>query len=110
MKHLSGNTTYTSQSGKGNQQQRTNNFLISRVVTGVRLIKLGRVFHLQISEGSLGERGSVTPGDWVPVPKFDPADPGVREGMDYHTLTYEQRGIDLDELDSPMGHILTGVR
>ncbi|XP_073957027.1 chemokine-like protein orion isoform X2 [Choristoneura fumiferana] len=81
-----------------------------KVVTGVRLIKSGRVFHLQISEGLLGERGSVTPGEWVPVAKFDPSDPGVREGLDYHTLTYEQRAIDLDELDSPLGHILTGVR
>ncbi|XP_073957028.1 chemokine-like protein orion isoform X3 [Choristoneura fumiferana] len=82
----------------------------NKVVTGVRLIKSGRVFHLQISEGLLGERGSVTPGEWVPVAKFDPSDPGVREGLDYHTLTYEQRAIDLDELDSPLGHILTGVR
>lgn len=82
----------------------------SRVVTGLRLVKLGRVFHLQISEGTLGERGSVTPGDWVPLQKFDPSEPGMRDGVDYHKLTFERRAIDLDELDSPAGHILTGVR
>ncbi|XP_061715652.1 uncharacterized protein LOC133523945 isoform X2 [Cydia pomonella] len=81
----------------------------NKVVTGLRIVKIGRVFHLQISEGVLGERGAVTPSGWVPVVKFDPADVGVAE-TDYHTLTYEQRAIDLDELDSPKGHVLTGVR
>ncbi|XP_063536054.1 uncharacterized protein LOC134745886 isoform X2 [Cydia strobilella] len=81
----------------------------NKVVTGLRIAKVGRVFHLQISEGVLGERGAVTPSGWVPVVKFDPADVGVAE-TDYHTLTYEQRAIDLDELDSPKGHVLTGVR
>ncbi|VVC93972.1 unnamed protein product [Leptidea sinapis] len=82
----------------------------NKVVTGIRLVKYGRVFHLQISEGTLGERGAVTPGGWVPVQKFDVNDAGVREGQDYHTLSYERRALDLDELDSPRGQILTGVR
>nr|XP_026492111.1 uncharacterized protein LOC113397811 isoform X3 [Vanessa tameamea] len=82
----------------------------NKVVTGLRLVKHGRVFHLQISEGFLGERGSITPGSWVPLQKFDISEPGIREGEDYHKLTYERRAIDLDELDSPTGHILTGVR
>ncbi|CAK1579900.1 unnamed protein product [Parnassius mnemosyne] len=82
----------------------------NKVVTGVRLVKHGRVFHLQISEGTLGERGTITPSSWVPIQKFDPNEPGVREGVDYHTLTYEKRAIDLDDLDSPIGHVLTGVR
>ncbi|KAI5639122.1 hypothetical protein NE865_08322 [Phthorimaea operculella] len=82
----------------------------NKVVTGLRLVKHGRVFHLQISEGTLGERGAITPGNWVPVSKFDPADAGVQNGVDYHTLTYEKRAIDLDELDSPTGSVLTGVR
>ncbi|XP_013143943.1 PREDICTED: uncharacterized protein LOC106107598 isoform X4 [Papilio polytes] len=80
------------------------------VVTGIRLVKHGRMFHLQISEGTLGERGAVKAGSWVPIQKFDPNDQNVREGTDYHTLTYERRAIDLDELDSPVGHVLTGVR
>lgn len=73
-------------------------------------MKIGRVFHLQVSEGILKERGHVTPGSWVPVHKFDPTDVGVYKDIDYHTLTYERRAIDLDELDSPSGSILTGVR
>ncbi|XP_034832290.1 uncharacterized protein orion isoform X3 [Maniola hyperantus] len=82
----------------------------NKVVTGLRLVKHGRVFHLQISEGTLGERGSVTPGSWVPLQKFDITDAGLRDGVDYHTMSFEERAIDLDELDSPTGYILTGVR
>ncbi|XP_045498674.1 uncharacterized protein LOC123696512 isoform X2 [Colias croceus] len=82
----------------------------NKVVTGIRLVKYGRVFHLQISEGVLGGRGAVSAAGWVPVQKFDVSDAGVRDGVDYHTLTYEKRAVDLDELDSPQGYILTGVR
>ncbi|XP_026327754.1 uncharacterized protein LOC113236030 isoform X3 [Hyposmocoma kahamanoa] len=82
----------------------------NKVVTGIRLVKMGRVFHLQISEGTLKERGHVTPGRWVPVQKFDPNDKDIKQDVDYHTLTYEKRAIDLDELDSPTGSIMTGVR
>lgn len=79
-------------------------------MTGVRLVKFGKVFHLQIHQGELRERGSVAPGEWLPVQKFDPSDVGVIDGVDYHTLTYERRAIDLDNLESPSGHVLTGVR
>lgn len=80
-------------------------------MTGIRLVKHGRVFHLQVSEGTLGERGSVTPGSWVELKsKFDPEDYEVTEGVDFHTLTYEKRAIDLDELESPSGHVMTGAR
>ncbi|XP_041979506.1 uncharacterized protein LOC121733355 isoform X3 [Aricia agestis] len=82
----------------------------NKVVTGVRLVKHGQVFHLQVSEGHLGPRGNVTPGGWVPVQRFAITDKGVREGEDYHTLTYERRAIDLDELEAPVGRVLTGVR
>ncbi|GBP21654.1 hypothetical protein EVAR_16200_1 [Eumeta japonica] len=82
----------------------------NKVVTGLRLVKLGRIFHLQISEGSLEARGEVKPGEWVKIRQFDPNDHDTKEGVDYHTLTYENRAIDLDELDSPEGHVLTGVR
>lgn len=85
-------------------------YCYSRVVTGIRIQKHGRVFHLQVHQGTLGKRGMVEAGEWVPVQKFDPTDTGVTDGVDYHTLTYERRAIDLDELDSPAGHVLTGVR
>ncbi|CAH0585948.1 unnamed protein product [Chrysodeixis includens] len=82
----------------------------NKVVTGMRLVKLGKVFHLQVYEGALAERGFVESSTEVAVKAFDPAHVGVTQGVDYHTLTYERRAIDLDELDAPAGHVLTGAR
>ncbi|XP_022837838.1 uncharacterized protein LOC111364988 isoform X3 [Spodoptera litura] len=82
----------------------------NKVVTGMRLVKLGKVFHIQIYQGKLVERGFVESSEEVLAQAFDPEQAGVLEGVDYHTLTYERRAIDLDELDSPSGHVLTGAR
>ncbi|KAH9634564.1 hypothetical protein HF086_006189 [Spodoptera exigua] len=82
----------------------------NKVVTGMRLVKLGKVFHIQIYQGKLVERGFVESSEEVLAQAFDPEHAGVLEGVDYHTLTYERRAIDLDELDSPSGHVLTGAR
>lgn len=73
-------------------------------------MKVGRMFHLKIHQGTLVERGFVEYSEEVPVKAFDPSNSDVREGVDYHKLTYERRAIDLDELDSPSGYVLTGVR
>lgn len=73
-------------------------------------MKHGKVFHIQIYQGTLVERGFVESSEEVAVQPFDPTHAGVIEGVDYHTLSYERRAIDLDELDSPAGHILTGAR
>lgn len=37
-------------------------------------------------------------------------DTGVFEGIDYHTLTYENRSINLDTVVVPNGFVVTGVR
>ena len=76
----------------------------------MRLVKLGKVFHIQIYEGKLVERGFVESSDEVRAQAFDPSSSDVIKGVDYHTLSYEKRAIDLDELDSPSGHVLTGAR
>ena len=76
----------------------------------MRLVKHGKVFHLQVYQGTLVERGFVESSEEIMAQAFDPAQAGVVEGEDYHTLTYERRAIDLDELDSPSGHVLTGAR
>ncbi|CAB3261053.1 unnamed protein product [Arctia plantaginis] len=82
----------------------------NKVVTGIRLVKVGRVFHLKIHQGTLVERGFVESSEEVQVKAFDPSNADVKDGVDYHKLTYERRAIDLDELDSPSGYVLTGVR
>ncbi|XP_075978224.1 uncharacterized protein LOC142977959 [Anticarsia gemmatalis] len=82
----------------------------NKVVTGVRLQKQGRVFYLQINQGTLGPRGHVGPSELVPLSTFDPKNIGVYEGTDYHKLSNAKRAIDLDKLESPAGYVLTGIR
>lgn len=37
-------------------------------------------------------------------------DRGIKNGVDYHTLTWDKRSIDLDDLIAPESHVVTGVR
>lgn len=34
----------------------------------------------------------------------------VREGLDYHTLSWENRSINLDDVEVPTGKLVTGIR
>lgn len=78
----------------------------------MRLIKHNRIIHLQIQEGKLLPYGYIDNSTvrWVPVDDFKITDPGVRSGKDYHTMTYEQRELLLDELapHEPY-HVVTGM-
>ncbi|GLG92569.1 Uncharacterized protein GBIM_00223 [Gryllus bimaculatus] len=82
------------------------------VVTGLRFVKKNRVIHLQIREGALLPRGAINASSvrWRPVDDYHITDAGVQNTRDYHTLSWEQRAIDLDDLEAPPGHVVTGVR
>lgn len=47
---------------------------------------------------------------YVGHPEFSITDADVKNGVDYHTLTYEKRSINLDTVVAPAGKIVTGVR
>lgn len=47
---------------------------------------------------------------WSKVDYFHIHDALVREGIDYHTLTWENRSINLDTVEVPSGKVVTGVR
>ena len=81
-----------------------------RVVTGLRFVKVNRVIHLQIQEAGLLPRGGInmTSVKWRPVDDYRISDSNVFNGKDYHTLSWEQRAIDLDDLVAPEGSVLTG--
>lgn len=71
---------------------------------------MNRVIHLQISEGTLlpGAIIESKSNQWRPV---DPID--IRKsikGVDYHEMTNEERTVDLDDLEGPVGHVMTGIR
>lgn len=79
-------------------------------MTGLRFVKVNRVIHLQIQEAGLLPRGEInmTSLQWRPVDDYRISDSDVYNGKDYHTLSWEQRAIDLDDLTAPNGFILTG--
>jgi hypothetical protein len=83
---------------------------LHRVVTGLRFVKVNRVIHLQIQEAGLLPRGEInmTSVQWRPVDDYRISDSDVYNGKDYHTLSWEQRAIDLDDLVAPDGSVLTG--
>ncbi|XP_034101872.1 uncharacterized protein LOC117566450 [Drosophila albomicans] len=86
----------------------------NKVVTGVRFVKRNRIFHLQIQQGELLPRGLINEStvEWKPVDNYEIGDSSVKEGVDYHTLTYQNRAIDLDEVTKPddTTFVVTGVR
>lgn len=63
---------------------------------------------MQIQEGQLLERGKInaTNTRWVPVEDFTIYDKGIRDGRDYHTLAWDRREVDLDDLNAPTGHVV----
>ncbi|KAJ1522776.1 hypothetical protein ONE63_001932 [Megalurothrips usitatus] len=74
----------------------------NKIVTGLRFVKVNRVMYLQIQEASLLPHGGVNSSTirWKPVNSTH---------MDFK-MSWEQRSIDLDNLEAPEGHVLTGVR
>ncbi|XP_065161063.1 uncharacterized protein [Atheta coriaria] len=66
---------------------------------------------MQIQEGVLGKGGVISSASWVPVVSYQITDRNVREDVDYHTLTWLDRAIDLDDLETDKMHeVLTGIR
>ncbi|TDG40589.1 hypothetical protein AWZ03_012986 [Drosophila navojoa] len=86
----------------------------NNVVTGLRFVKRNRVFHLQIQEGQLLPRGAVNEStlSWKPVDDYKIYDRNVAKGIDYHTLSYESRSIDLDDImkADDNSFVVTGLR
>ncbi|XP_004527138.1 uncharacterized protein LOC101457975 isoform X1 [Ceratitis capitata] len=85
----------------------------NKVVTGLRFVKHNRIFHLQIQEGKLLPRGNInrTSLTWKPVENYQIFDRDVRNGRDYHTLSYESRSMDLDDIyTDDNSFVVVGVR
>lgn len=43
-------------------------------------------------------------------PEFKLTDTDIKNGVDYHTITYDHRKINLDMVQAPSGKVVTGVR
>ncbi|XP_014222968.1 uncharacterized protein LOC106649836 isoform X2 [Trichogramma pretiosum] len=84
----------------------------NKVVTGVRMKKENQVIHIQIQQGTLGPRGFIDPETvaWKKIDNYTIIDDDVKAGIDYHTIMWEKRAVDLDDLEAPSDHLLTGLR
>lgn len=82
------------------------------VVTGLRFAKENRIIHLQIQQGVLTPHGRVDPETvhWKPVENYTITDKKIYNEQDYHTLSWEKRGVDLDDIHVKPGELITGVR
>lgn len=92
--------------------------LCPRIVTGVTLTKQNGIIHLAIAERTMLPYGQVeTTSDhtfyepWKSSYEFfNIDDANVEENLDYFTLSYENRSINLDDVTVPKGSLVTGVR
>lgn len=95
---------------------------LDRIVTGVQISKRNRMIQFLIAESKLlpygklnttitHETGEVNANNrYVGHPEFSIDSKGVQSGIDFHTLTYEKRSINLDTVLAPAGKLVTGVR
>ncbi|XP_031621010.1 uncharacterized protein LOC116339329 [Contarinia nasturtii] len=100
----------------------TANIQENRIVTGVAITKRNRMIQFLIGESILLPYGKLNTtithetGDlnvnnrYVGHPEFSIDSNDVRNGIDFHTLTYEKRSINLDSVLAPAGKLVTGVR
>uniref|UniRef100_A0A182SFA4 Uncharacterized protein n=1 Tax=Anopheles maculatus TaxID=74869 RepID=A0A182SFA4_9DIPT len=93
-------------------RESVSNIQQNRVVTGLRFVKRNQMLHLIVQQGQLLPGGDIANDtlEWVVPKPFMHTDTGVRNGVDYHTLSYERRAIDLDDVHVHPGYVLTGVR
>lgn len=56
-------------------------------------------------------RGNIdkTSVQWKSIEEFNVLDNNIKNGIDYHTLSWEKRGLDLDDLVLDKNYLLTGT-
>lgn len=85
------------------------------MVTGIRFFKKNRIIHIFISQRKLGPNGRIEAADsndaeFLSDYTFLKEDSGVKEGVDYHELTWKNRNIEIDTIRAPKDEVVTGVR
>lgn len=82
------------------------------VVTGIKFTKQRRIIHLKVQQGQALPQGQVNSStiQWVDVEPISIISTQYQEGRDYKKLSFEDRNIDLDRLQAPSDHVVTGVR
>lgn len=85
--------------------------LISRVISGVRIVKRNRIIQLEAIERVLLPKLVLDPAkNVVTNNNFTVDDAGVRENFDFFTMTYDNRTLNLDAIVAARDQLVTGVR
>ncbi|XP_063995655.1 uncharacterized protein LOC135173010 [Diachasmimorpha longicaudata] len=97
------------------------------VVTGVRLVQVGKIIQIQVREGKLQPEGSILKNTdrWVPLEELEYAylkpsssfylKRGNRkdmlvQGKDFEYIRTDVKTINLDDVSAPAGQVVVGVR
>lgn len=97
------------------RNNKTKSYIDVRVITGIALRKINRVFFWGITQATLLNNGQLNQtryyyNSWKRTKEFNVTDEGITDGIDYHTLSWQNRSIYLDTLIAPAGYVLTGIR
>lgn len=84
-------------------------------MSGVAIVKRNGIFAWTITQSKLISFGRVEqipthPRRHVIFSNFRRSDPGIIDGLDYHTLSWQNRSVNLDNVVVPDGCVVTGVR
>ena len=82
------------------------------VVTDVRFQKENNVVHIQIKQGKLLPGGliDIDTIHWKPIENYTITDKTLTNGKDFHTITWKEKTVLLDDLDMLGNHVLTGLK
>lgn len=83
-----------------------------RVISGIQLVKKNGIIHLHAIERTLLPNANLNKSEsWVVSnDNFTLNDTNVKEGVDFYTMTYENRTMNLDVITAARDQLVTGVR
>jgi len=80
------------------------------IVTGVKIVKVDRIFHLQVQQAKALPKGGIIDATKIWVEPETISKDNITINPKVYTMSYEQRAMDLDNLSAPDGHVLTGMK
>eukprot|EP00096_Caligus_rogercresseyi_P004378 TRINITY_DN1860_c0_g1_i1.p1 TRINITY_DN1860_c0_g1~~TRINITY_DN1860_c0_g1_i1.p1 ORF type:complete len:587 (-),score=112.25 TRINITY_DN1860_c0_g1_i1:142-1902(-) len=84
----------------------------NKVVTGLRFVKKGRVLGLEVQQARALPEAFIDgqTKEWVESKDAIDVNNSELKNVDFMEMSYEQRAMDLDVIDAPEGHVVTGAR
>ena len=83
----------------------------NKIVVGVRFVKKNGVIHLEIEQATALNEGNIDENSrqWIESPALDPRNSTQKRLRYFKTMSYEERSLDLDILETLSGHVITGT-